>query len=75
VAGAALTQSHAAYFKSSPDARLALAMLSRWVARSEGLRLDGYRVMAQTLDPNRSYQPLRGRWPEHNVLPQACTMS
>ena len=36
---------------------------------------DGELLRALTLDPTRSYQPLAGRWPVHNVLPQACTMS
>jgi transposase InsO family protein len=36
---------------------------------------DGELVRALTLDPTRSYQPLGGRWPAHNVLPQAGTMS
>jgi transposase InsO family protein len=36
---------------------------------------DGELIRALTLDPTRSYQPLGGRWPVHNVLPQACTMS
>lgn len=36
---------------------------------------DGELIRALTLDPTRNYQPLGGRWPLHNVLPQACTMS
>lgn len=36
---------------------------------------DGALIRALTLDPTRSYQPLGGRWPEHNVLQQARTMS
>jgi transposase InsO family protein len=36
---------------------------------------DGELIRALTLDPTRSYQPLGGRWPMHNVLQQACTMS
>jgi len=36
---------------------------------------DGDLIRALTLDPTRSYQPLDGRWPEHNVLQQARTMS
>src|SRR5205823_13435918 len=36
---------------------------------------DGELIRALTLDPTRNYQPLGGRWPVHNVLPQACTMS
>ncbi len=36
---------------------------------------DGELLRALTLDPNRNYQPLGGRWPVHNVLQQACTMS
>ena len=37
--------------------------------------IDGQLLRALTLDPTRSYQPLGGRWPVHNVLPQAGTMS
>ncbi len=36
---------------------------------------NGELIRALTLDPTRNYQPLGGRWPVHNVLPQACTMS
>jgi len=36
---------------------------------------DGELIRALTLDPTRNYQPLNGRWPAHNVLPQAGTMS
>jgi transposase InsO family protein len=36
---------------------------------------DGDLIRALTLDPTRNYQPLGGRWPVHNVLQQACTMS
>jgi transposase InsO family protein len=36
---------------------------------------DGELLRALTLDPTRSYQPLGGRWPVHNVLQQARTMS
>lgn len=36
---------------------------------------DGELIRALTLDPNRNYQPLGGRWPVHNVLQQASTMS
>lgn len=36
---------------------------------------DGILLRQLTLDPNRSYQPLGGRWPVHNVLRQASTMS
>ncbi len=36
---------------------------------------DGSLLRALTLDPNRSYQPLGGRWAVHNVLQQASTMS
>jgi hypothetical protein len=36
---------------------------------------DGELIRALTLDPTRSYQPLRGRWPVHNVLRQVSTMS
>ena len=35
----------------------------------------GELIRALTLDPTRNYQPLGGRWLEHNVLPQARTMS
>src|ERR1700682_2151531 len=36
---------------------------------------DGQLLRALTIDPNRNYQPLGGRWPVHNVLQQAGTMS
>jgi len=36
---------------------------------------DGELIRALTLDPTRNYQPLSGRWPAHNVSPQARTMS
>ena len=36
---------------------------------------DGVLIRALTLDPTRSYQPLGGRWPVHNVLQQVSTMS
>jgi len=36
---------------------------------------DGELLRALTIDPTRNYQPLGGRWPAHNVLQQACTMS
>jgi hypothetical protein len=36
---------------------------------------DGELLRALTIDPTRNYQPLDGRWPAHNVLQQACTMS
>jgi transposase InsO family protein len=36
---------------------------------------DGELIRALTLDPTRSYQPLGGRWPVHNVLQQASSMS
>jgi transposase InsO family protein len=36
---------------------------------------DGELIRALTLDPLRSYQPLGGRWPVHNVLQQASSMS
>ena len=36
---------------------------------------DGELLRALTLDPTRSYQPLGGRWPVHNVLQQVSTMS
>ena len=36
---------------------------------------DGTLLRQLTLDPSRSYQPLGGRWPVHNVLRQASTMS
>src|SRR2546428_6356268 len=36
---------------------------------------DGTLLRELTLDRNRSYQPLGGRWPVHNVLQQTSTMS
>jgi transposase InsO family protein len=36
---------------------------------------DGELIRALTLDSNRNYQPLGGRWPVHNVLQQVSTMS
>jgi transposase InsO family protein len=36
---------------------------------------DGELLRALTIDPNRNYQPLGGRWPVNNVLQQAGTMS
>jgi transposase InsO family protein len=36
---------------------------------------DGELIRALTLDPTRIYHPLGGRWPAHNVLPEAGTMS
>ena len=36
---------------------------------------EGELIRALTLDPLRNYQPLGGRWPAHNVLQQARTMS
>ncbi len=36
---------------------------------------DGELIRALTLDPSRSYQPLGGRWPVHNVLQHLSTMS
>jgi len=36
---------------------------------------DGTLLRQLTLDPNRIYQPSGGRWPVHNVLRQASTMS
>ena len=36
---------------------------------------DGELIRALTLDPNRDYQPLGGRWPVHNDLQQVSTMS
>ena len=36
---------------------------------------DGELIRALTLDPTRNYQALGGRWPMHNVVQQACTMS
>jgi len=36
---------------------------------------DGELIRTLTLDPTRNYQPLGGRWPMHNDLQQACTMS
>ena len=36
---------------------------------------DGELLRALTLDPTRSYQPLGGRWPVHDVLQQVSSMS
>ena len=36
---------------------------------------DGELIRALSLDPSRSYQPLGGRWPVHNVLQHLSTMS
>ena len=36
---------------------------------------DGELRRALTIDPTRDYQPLNGRWPVHNLLGQASTMS
>lgn len=36
---------------------------------------DGELIRALTLDPTRSYQPLGGRWPVHNVPQHLSTMS
>src|SRR5262249_11057572 len=36
---------------------------------------DGTLLRQLTLDPTRSYQPLGGRWPVHNVLRQESGMS
>jgi transposase InsO family protein len=36
---------------------------------------DGELIRALTLDSSRSYQPLGGRWPVHNVLQQVSGMS
>ena len=36
---------------------------------------DGQLIRALSIDPTRNYQPLGGRWPVHNVLQQASTMS
>jgi transposase InsO family protein len=36
---------------------------------------DGELIRALSIDPTRNYQPLGGRWPVHNVLQQARTMS
>ena len=36
---------------------------------------DGELLRALTLDPTHNYYGLGGRWPLHNVLQQACTMS
>lgn len=36
---------------------------------------DGTLIRQLNLDPTRDYQPLGGRWPVHNVLRQASTMS
>ena len=45
------------------------------VADVRGVATDGTLLRQLTLDPSRSYQPLGGRWPVHNVLRQASTMS
>ena len=39
------------------------------------LTTDGTLLRQLTLDPDRSYQPLGARWPAHNDLPEASTMS
>ena len=36
---------------------------------------DSQLIRTLTMDPTRSYQPLGGRWPVHNVLRQVSTMS
>jgi hypothetical protein len=36
---------------------------------------EGELLRALTIDPIRDYQPLNGRWPVHNVLRQASSMS
>jgi transposase InsO family protein len=36
---------------------------------------DGELLRALTLDPGRDYQPLGGRWPVNDVVPQVSTMS
>ena len=36
---------------------------------------EGQLIRALSIDPTRNYQPLGGRWPVHNVLQQARTMS
>ncbi len=36
---------------------------------------DGELIRALTIDPTRNYQPLGGRWPAHNVLQEARTVS
>jgi transposase InsO family protein len=36
---------------------------------------DGELLRTLTIDPSRDYQPLNGRWPVHNVLRQASSMS
>jgi transposase InsO family protein len=36
---------------------------------------DGELIRTLTIDANRNYQPLGGRWPVHNVLQQVSTMS
>jgi transposase len=51
---------------------------TRFEAKLPNVRIltnDGELIRALTLDPTRIYQPLGGRWPAHNVLTQARTMS
>jgi len=36
---------------------------------------DGELIRELSIDPKRDYQPLRGRWPVHNVLQQVSSMS
>lgn len=36
---------------------------------------DGTLLRQLTLDPDRSYQPVGGRWPVHSGLPQVSTTS
>jgi len=62
-------------------------VLSGFVLDNEGVRgdvagadvrivtTDGTLLRQLTLDPERSYQPLVGRWPVYDVLQQASTMS
>jgi hypothetical protein len=44
-------------------------------AESASVTDDGQLLRAFTLDPNRNYQPLGGRWFVHIVLLQVSTMS
>jgi hypothetical protein len=36
---------------------------------------EGQMLRALTIDPTRDYHPLNGRWPVHNLLRRASTMS
>jgi len=61
--------------------RLGLAQKNRRVmllVAGDDVRIiaeDGQLLRVVTLEPNRDYYGLGGRWPLHNVLQQACTMS